>query len=142
MRVLSIPVVPNARPSLWKTVALSLLLLLSGCGIRDTVTGPTERPPEVIRADVIRLLPAAMKDKSGWAEVFQTAFTIQGIEPSTENICAVIAVTEQESTFQADPPVPGLAKIARAEIDRRAGALHVPGFGVDAALRLPSPDGN
>jgi hypothetical protein len=133
--------VPHIHHSLRNVTFAGLALLLSACSTRDTLTGPPERPPEAVRADVVRLLPAATTDKPGWADVFQTAFSIQGIEPSTENICAVIAVTEQESTFQADPPVPGLAKIARAEIDRRAGALHVPAFLVDAALRIPSPDG-
>ena len=37
-----------------------------------------------------------------------------------ENVCAALAVTEQESSFQADPQVPGLADIARRKIDQRA----------------------
>jgi hypothetical protein len=71
----------------------------------------------------------------------QVAFTAQDLAPTTENICSVLAVTEQESGFHADPSVPGLAKIARREMDRRAAARHVPGFLVDAALWLKSPDG-
>ncbi|MEO6154611.1 MAG: DUF1615 domain-containing protein, partial [Thermomonas sp.] len=59
----------------------------------------------------------------------------------TSNLCAVLAVVEQESTYRVDPPVPGLAGIARREIARRAAALHVPQLVVDAALTLRSPDG-
>ena len=55
--------------------------------------------------------------------------------------CAVLAVTEQESSFRADPAVPNLGKIAREEIDRRAERLGVPGLAVGLALRLRSPDG-
>lgn len=95
----------------------------------------------MIRSDIVQRLPPQTADKQGWAQDIELAFRIQGIEPSDENICAAIAVTEQESTFRADPPVPGLPKIARAEIDRRASALKVPGFLVDAALKLPSSDG-
>jgi hypothetical protein len=86
-------------------------------------------------------MPAGASDRSGWAADMQVAFTAQDLAPTTENICSVLAVTEQESGFHADPSVPGLAKIARREMDRRAAARHVPGFLVDAALWLKSPDG-
>ena len=61
--------------------------------------------------------------------------------PTTQNLCSVLAVTEQESTFQADPSVPGLGKIARDEIDRRAAKAHIPGLLVSAALQVRSPNG-
>ncbi|WP_215200548.1 DUF1615 family protein, partial [Escherichia coli] len=48
--------------------------------------------------------------------------------------CAVLAVTEQESTYQVDPPVAGLGRIATREVERRAGKLHVPAFLVSSAL--------
>jgi hypothetical protein len=53
----------------------------------------------------------------------------------------VLAVTAQESTFAADPEVPGLGAIAVAEIERRAARLHVPKFAVRVALLVDSPDG-
>jgi hypothetical protein len=56
-------------------------------------------------------------------------------------VCAVLAITEQESTFNPDPPVPNLAKIARDEILRRADDLGVPELAVNLALKLRSPDG-
>jgi len=52
----------------------------------------------------------------------------------------VLAVVEQESTYRADPAVPGLGRIARDEIDRRADRAGVPKLLVDAALGLRSPD--
>src|SRR3546814_9093193 len=87
------------------------------------------------------LMPAGAVDREGWARDIQVAFFAQGIAPSPENLCAVLAVTEQESTFTAEPRVPGLARIAREEIDRRAGSMHVPKFVVNAALLIRSPDG-
>ncbi len=117
-----------------------LALLLAGCGTQRPQE-PPERAAEVVRAEIVRLMPASVADRNGWAADLYTAFSAQEISTTTENLCAVLAVTEQESTFQADPPVAGLAKIARAEIDRRAGALHVPGFLVSAALRIDSPNG-
>ena len=52
----------------------------------------------------------------------------------------MLAVTEQESTYRADPTVPGLGRIAREEIDRRAERAGVPQLLVQAALQLRSPD--
>jgi hypothetical protein len=53
----------------------------------------------------------------------------------------VLAVTEQESTYHADPVVPGLGAIARKAIEERAARYKVPAFAVRAALELESPNG-
>ncbi|WP_425531445.1 DUF1615 domain-containing protein [Pseudoxanthomonas winnipegensis] len=115
-----------------------LCLLLAGCATQPKAP---QRNPDAVRAEIVRKLPATLPDAQGWADDVYVALTAQGIDPSPEHVCAVLAVTEQESTYQADPPVPGLPAIARGEIDRRAAALHVPGLLVDAALRITSPDG-
>lgn len=86
-------------------------------------------------------MPATVADRERWAADIETAFAAQRIAPNSENICAVLAVTEQESGYVANPAVANLPKIARGEIDRRAAAMHVPTFLVDAALALRSPDG-
>ncbi len=69
------------------------------------------------------------------------AFFALDIEPSTAHLCAALAVAEQESNFVADPEVPGLGRVARAEIARRAEAHHVPRFMLDAALAIRSSNG-
>ena len=116
------------------------LLVLAGC---STSRGPQqpERSEAEVKAQIVRLLPAKVADRNGWAQDIYTAFDAQKIYPSTENICAVLAVTEQESTYQVDPPVPGMGKIAQDEILRRAGKVHVPAFVVRSALQLRSPTG-
>ncbi|MEP7184414.1 MAG: DUF1615 domain-containing protein [Rhodanobacter sp.] len=113
--------------------------MLAGCASQRTQQ-PLPAPSET-RAQILRLLPAGTSDRQGWAADIQVAFTAQEIAPTTANLCSVLAVAEQESGLHADPVVPGLAKIARREIDRRASARHIPGFLVDAALWLKSPDG-
>lgn len=117
---------------------LVLALLLQGCAGQH---GPQQATPAQVRATVVALLPATTRDREGWAADIQTAFATQKLDPSRSNLCAVLAVTEQESTFQADPQVPGLGRIARAEIDRRAARLHIPQRLVEAALNTRSPDG-
>lgn len=118
---------------------IPLLLLLTGCASQAPLS--SQRKPDEVRAEIVRKLPTSLADREGWAADLYVALTAQDIAPSSANLCAVLAVTEQESSYNADPPVPGLPKIARAEIDRRADALHVPGFLVGAALRIDSPDG-
>lgn len=118
-----------------------LLVLLAGCSSPPPRPAGPVRAPAEVRAQLVTLLPADLADRDGWAADIQVAFQLLGIPPSTENLCAALAVTEQESGYQADPPVPGLAKIARAEIERRAARLKIPKLVVAAALQLDSPDG-
>ena len=115
---------------------LATLVVLAGC------SPPTPPPsPSEVRAQIVRLLPASLDDRKGWAADIQAAFAALEIRPVTPNLCATLAVIEQESGFNPDPVVPGLARIARAEIDRRAQRLGVPQFVVRAALAFKSPNG-
>ncbi|WP_417697384.1 DUF1615 domain-containing protein [Pseudomonas sp.] len=120
-------------------ISLTALLTLAGCGSRQAQE--SERQPAEVKAQIVRLLPAKTVDREGWATDIYVAFAAQQISPTTQNICSVLAVTEQESTFQADPAVPGLGKIARQEIDRRAAKMHIPGLLISGALQVRSPNG-
>jgi hypothetical protein len=119
-------------------VVASAMLAVAAC---DYESPPRPRTPEEVRAQLQRLLPRDVPDRAGWAADIQVAFSALAIEPSDVNLCAVLAVTQQESTFVADPEVPGLARIALAEIDRRAKDKHVPKLLVRGALLVESPDG-
>lgn len=99
------------------------------------------RDPSQVKADIARRIPATIADRQGWANDVYVALTAQRLDPSADNVCAVLAVVAQESTFQANPVVPHLGRIAHDEIVRRANAHHVPTFVVDAALKLKSPNG-
>ena len=125
---------PIAR--LASTLAVALAVL-AGCA-----SGPVSRPsrPEDVRARMVALMPASVPDRPGWAVDIYAALAALRIEPSVANVCSVLAVVEQESTFRADPTVPGLGRIAREEIDRRADRAGVPKLLVQAALELRSPD--
>jgi predicted small lipoprotein YifL len=121
-------------------MSLAALLVLAGCGTQRPQEPPARKPVEV-KAEIVRLLPAKTVDRQGWATDIYAAFAAQNIYPSTQNLCSVLAVTEQESTFQVDPPVPGLGKIARDEIDRRAASAHIPSLLVSGALQVRSSNG-
>lgn len=113
-------------------------LLLSGCG--SLHPKPVVKPEQGQQL-IASLLPASVSAKSGWArDIYQALYT-QNLAIDKSNICSVIAIAGQETGFNADPVVPGLAKIARKEIDRRAAQLPIPAFMISAALSLRSPDG-
>jgi hypothetical protein len=114
---------------------------LAGCASADHRPAVAPRDPDVVRAEIADLLPANVSHRAGWAVDIYAAFDALKLDPTRENLCAVLAVTAQESSFEVDPPVADLPKIARQEISRRAASHHVPGLVVDAALALRSPDG-
>jgi hypothetical protein len=126
----------NGRP----IAAGVLTLWLAACTVAPDAASP--RPPEAVQADIAALLPARLAQRDAWAVDLQLVFAGLQIEPTPERICAVLAVVEQESGFDADPPVPNLARVAREEILRRAGNAGVPGFAVNLALKIDSPDGS
>ncbi len=97
--------------------------------------------PDVARAGIARHLPPKLENRDAWAADIFTAFESLGLSPSDQNTCAVIAVAQQESTLRVNPTVPGLASIARKEIEARASSHHIPVMLVNAALSLGSPNG-
>jgi hypothetical protein len=96
--------------------------------------------PDEVRARIVELLPQSVVDRPGWAVDIYAAFDALRIEPSPNNVCAALAVAEQESNYRADPTVPGLGRIAREEIDRRAERAGLPQVVVRTTLELRSPD--
>ena len=112
------------------------VLLLSACA-----STPPRPSPAAVRASVAAKIPADVADREGWATDIQVAFDAQGITANPENICATLAVLEQESGYVADPAVPNLGRIAREELERRANAKLIPDLALDAALRIRSTDG-
>ena len=129
----------HARSTLFSFAIVLAATSLTACGTRVAREPPID--PDAARAHIVKLLPKGVDNRSGWAIDMFAAFEALEIRPTTENICASIAVTQQESTFQVDPQVAGLASIARKEIDSRAARYHIPKLMVNAALNLTSPNG-
>lgn len=123
---------------LWIPVLAALLL--AGC-IEERAPAPTVPSINEAHEIVRRALPAKLADRDGWARDIFDGFTALGIEITPQNTCAVAAVIAQESSFQVDPVVPDLGKIAAAEIDRRAGRVLIPTALVHSVLQLKSSSG-
>lgn len=112
-------------------------------------TLPIEISPEVAQANMASgfknsikfWMPSKVVDKDGWAQDIYQAFASQKITPNKENVCAAIAVIDQESSFQADPKVPGLPQIVNKELETRRAKYHVPEWVLEKALKTTSPNG-
>jgi hypothetical protein len=130
---------PTSRIVLARSLVLAGLALLAACTSPEVREPPID--PDVARAEIAKRIPSKIANREGWAIDIFAAFEALSIRPTRDNICAVIAVTEQESTFQVSPPVPGLPAIAQREIENRATRYHIPMLAVNAALALKSPTG-
>ena len=108
---------------------------------------PAPAPPPVateraLQASLPGLLPRTLvHERDAWGADMAAAFIALRIPPTRENLCAAIAVIEQESGFVADPAVPGLSRMAWKEIEARRVRYRIPKLALDAALAKTSPDG-
>lgn len=121
--------------------------VLAGCAsspqqqpARPSAAAVPSTPAEA-RALIARVLPPSVTQRTAWATDIYAAMAVLEIPPSIENVCAIVAVTDQESNFRVDPPVPGLATIAWKEIDKQRERIGVPKLVLQAALLIPSSTG-
>jgi hypothetical protein len=98
--------------------------------------------PEQARELIDQSLPKGVAERGAWVNDIYAGFTVQGLALSRPNVCAVVAVIEQESNFHVNPVVPGMGAKAWKEIDSRAERAGVPRMIVHAALELRSPTGS
>lgn len=94
-----------------------------------------------IQGRVLRLLPPGVKQPESWAQDLQSVYQALGIPSAASTYCATIAVVQQESSFNAQPVVPGLSKIVRAELNARASKFLIPQTLLNKALERESPTG-
>lgn len=120
-------------------MGLLLIAALAGCA-REPREQPTPSAAEG-RALIQQKLPPGIADRPGWTEDMYAAFSALEITPTAEKVCAVVAVTEQESGFHVDPVIPDLGKVAWREIDRRAQHAAIPPGIVHEVLSLKSSTG-
>ncbi|HEY4445594.1 MAG TPA: DUF1615 domain-containing protein [Steroidobacteraceae bacterium] len=119
----------------------ALTALVTACASGPPAAQAPATSPILVRGMIEKSLPRSASDRMGWAADMQAAFAALEIEPTQDNVCAVVAVIEQESGFHVDPVVPGLPAIAWREIDSRAEHAGVPRMIVHTALQLKSPNG-
>ena len=105
------------------------LLILCLAALPGPSTALAQGEGEMTRAEAAALARRIVpKDKDGgsWGAAVHQALTRNGISPTRRNVCSVMAVIEQESTYTANPQVKGLGKMAEKEIANRISALPLP----------------
>jgi hypothetical protein len=118
-----------------------LLAISSTCSVSNAAEAPV-----LSTSGVTKLITAAeknVKDPQGWAADLLDVLKLHDLPASKENICAAIAIIDQESSFVADPAVAGLGKISETAL--RAKMDKVPVLGRVALHFLeikPSPADN
>ena len=117
-------------------VGVLAALLLAGCAAQRPAMTAAEA-----RSLISAYLPPTLADKDGWAADIHTPMAVLELPLTPDNICAIVSVTEQESGFKADPPVPNLNRLAWAEIERQRERLGIPALALDAALSIRSRTG-
>jgi hypothetical protein len=111
-------------------------LFLAGCAGQRPQMSAAEG-----RAFIASYMPGSLADKEGWAADIYTPMAVLEIALTPDNVCAILSVTEQESGFRVDPPIPNLARITWAEIERRREKAGIPALVLDAALAVRSKSG-
>ncbi len=99
---------------------LLALALASGCA---TTRDAQAELPRLSLAEVTQLIPPKVKDRAGWAEDLAAVFEAQERSPNLPSLCAVVAVVEQESGFDANPAVADLSRIVRERLEEQARKL-------------------
>jgi hypothetical protein len=72
---------------------------------------------------VAELVGPGASDRQGWANDIVAAIRLAKKDPTAERACAVIAVIEQESGYQADPAVPNLPRIVTKALENKLAPL-------------------
>lgn len=98
-------------------------------------------PPDLTVEQIAQYLGKDCPDPAGWAADIRAALEAIDRPIDEAHVCQVVAIIEQESTYEADPAVPGLGKIARAEIEDKLSVLGpLSEHGADWLLK-PVPEG-
>jgi hypothetical protein len=91
--------------------ALFMILLCASCTTKEQAAG---LGPEEIR----KMIPQYVtNDRDLWAQDIHDCLMQIGVEPSVDNVGAIIAVIDQESSFQEDPRVPHISDILIIKIE-------------------------
>lgn len=95
------------------------LLWLMACGKK-------EMPIPLSVQDISALVKLSTKNDSEsdlWAREIHSSLERLKLDVSKSNVCAVISIIEQESSFNPDPVVPGITSILKKRLDKATSKL-------------------
>ncbi|MFN4141298.1 DUF1615 family protein [Aestuariivirga sp.] len=133
-----------------RRIAGALMVVIAGAGLFGAPGAFSHEPDGTLlsRRQTValanRIVPRG-KDPSGWGRDVFEALKRNGIRTTRQNVCSVMAVIEQESTFTANPEVKGLGRMAEKEIEEKVRSIPLLPAGAHAGVHLflatrPSPE--
>jgi hypothetical protein len=86
-------------------------------------------------ASLIERAEPHVDDAFGWANDLRASLETHQLPRNRENVCAMIAVIDQESSFQANPSIPGLGKNAIQAISHKLDNIPLIGITLGGSAR-------
>lgn len=99
------------------TIVALVALMMSACDSQNTT-----QTKSLTDAQIAKLIPSRVSHRDSWAADIGQIFDQLKLTKTTQNICTVIAVIDQESNFHADPPVANLGQASLKAIDEKLEA--------------------
>lgn len=96
---------------------LTLSVGLVACGDKSLFSQDDEK--HLTEKQIKHLIPPRVHDRESWAKDMNDIMDSLKIEKNKENVCSIIAIVDQESSFAANPQVPGLGREAVAAVNTR-----------------------
>ena len=124
---------------IWAYPTIKQQLATVQTGTENTPIAPSITPTQT--AALIVAAEANVRDPRGWGNDLLEALKLHDLPQSKENVCAIIAITDQESGFITNPSVPNLGKLAEKAVIEKLNK--VPMLGSQAGVFLnhfPSKD--
>lgn len=106
---------------------------------------PSDKAVALTNEQITQILPNHVKDKALWADDLAKVFDVLKIDKTTQNLCSVVAIIDQESNFYADPAVANLGesslKALNDKLDDKLGKTTAKLF-KQMLKNHPTPDNN
>lgn len=105
---------------------LKSILILIVCATLSIAHADTTIPVDTTTR-LIRNAEKSVADPKGWALDLHDVLQLHGLPQTRENVCAAIAVIDQESNFNADPAVAGLGTLSENALRAKFSKIPIGG---------------
>jgi hypothetical protein len=104
-------------------------LFLQICAVLSAACLPVQAEGLTVRqtATLISLSEKGVQDTTGWARDLLDVLRSHDFDQGRENVCAAIAIIDQESSFRADPAIPNLGKLSAEALENRLDRIPIAG---------------
>lgn len=95
-------------------VKTACMAIIAGVALLVSPIAPAFDVPQI--AAKIKAARPKVRDPAGWANDILGALQAHNLPQTPENVCALVAIIDQESAFSANPSVPNLGKMSEKAV--------------------------